>query len=73
MEWEFLSDCAISLSLPTCMFYVPRWRLVKQGICKRGAQSRGKNQLLCTSIRTELVSKSAISFLKLNEISRGKA
>ena len=72
MEWEFLSDCAISLSLPTCMFYVPRWRLVKQGICKQGAQSSGKNQLLCTSIRTELVSKSAISFLNLNGILRVK-
>ena len=30
------------------------------------------NQLLRTSIRTEPVRKSAISFLKLNEISRGK-
>ena len=31
-----------------------------------------KNQLLCTSIRTKPVSKSALVFLKLNEASRGK-
>ena len=23
MEWEFLSDCAISWSLPTCTFFIP--------------------------------------------------
>ena len=38
----------------------------------QGGQSCDKNQLLCTSIRTEPVSKSAVSFLKLNEISRRK-
>ena len=46
----------------------------------QGGQSRDKNQLFCTdknqlfctSNRTEPVSKSAISFLKLNEISRGE-
>ena len=38
----------------------------------QGGQSRDNNQLLCTSIRIEPVSKSAISFLKLNEIPRGK-
>ena len=38
----------------------------------QGGQSRDKNKLLCTSIWTEPVSKSDISFLKLNEISQGK-
>ena len=35
-------------------------------------QSRDKNILLCTSIRTEPVSKSAISFLKMDKISWSK-
>ena len=38
----------------------------------QGRQSRDKNQLMCTSIRTEPVSKSAISFLKMNDIDRVK-
>ena len=38
----------------------------------QGGQSRDRNQLLLTSIRTEPVSKSAISFLTLIEISWGK-
>ena len=39
----------------------------------KGGQSRDKNQFLCTSIQwTETDSESAISFLKLIEISRGK-
>ena len=37
-----------------------------------GGQSRDKNHLLCTCIRTEPVSKLAISFLKLNGILRVK-
>ena len=38
----------------------------------QGGQSRDKNELLCTSIRTEPVNKSAICFFKPNAISRGK-
>ena len=37
----------------------------------KGGQSRDPNKLLCVNILTEPVSRSAVSFLTLNENSRG--
>ena len=46
--------------------------LCKDMVKTQGGESRGLNRLLYTVIRREPVSKSAIVFFKMNEISLGK-